>query len=124
MPRPRSIPGENSLARIWHSYLILRISALVALASQTSCSRVLAGHPRILLLAAGRFCVCAGCTGGVRHRSPHVAGSGARAGPDLRFLVAGPGFEPGRLSSAILQTPDGNALTCANAGVQCHFGTH
>jgi hypothetical protein len=50
----------------------------------------------VLLLAAGRFCVRAGCTGGVRHRSPTPPGPVRGTGLDLRFLVAGPGFEPGK----------------------------
>ena len=44
----------------------------------------------------GGFCVRAGCTGGVRHRSPNVAGPTSLSGLDLRVLVAGPGFEPGK----------------------------
>src|SRR5215469_1606357 len=44
----------------------------------------------------GCFYVRAGCGGGVRHRSRTSPGPGSRTGLDLRFLVAGPGFEPGK----------------------------
>ena len=51
--------------------------------------------PGALLLTAGGFCVPAGGTGRVRHRSRTSLDPGSRTGVDLRFLVAGPGFEPG-----------------------------
>jgi hypothetical protein len=78
----------------------------------------------VLLLAVGRFCVRAGCTGGVRHRSP-------RRGPPVRAPGLTWGFwwqvqdsNLGRLSSAILQTVAGTALTCANTRQGRDLGTH
>jgi hypothetical protein len=100
-PRSRAAPagasaGENSLARIWHGYLIF--AAFRPLGSGGP-GRVFwhpGWSPGVLLLAAGRFCVRAGCAGGVRHRSLASLGPVRAPGLDLRFLVAGPGFEPGK----------------------------
>jgi len=56
MPRSPEPPlGENSLARIWHGYLIFAAFRLFAAAGQTGCSRILAGHQGVLRLAAGLF---------------------------------------------------------------------
>ena len=44
MPHPRESQPENSLARIWDSYLIFAALRLLAAAGQTGCSRILAGH--------------------------------------------------------------------------------
>jgi hypothetical protein len=71
-PRSHAAPmgasaGENSLARIWHSYLILRLSPPPwQRQARTGCSRILAGQ-------------CVSCCW-------------RQAG----FCVAGPGFQPGK----------------------------
>src|SRR5215469_4944545 len=72
----------------------------------------------------GGFYVRAGCTGGVRHRSLASLGPVRCTGPDLRFLVAGPGFEPRKTVVGDLQTVPGTALTWANIRVIRHLGTH
>jgi hypothetical protein len=60
------------------------------------CSRILAGHRVSCCWRQGGFCVRAGGTGGVRHRSRTPPAPVRAPGLDLRFLVAGPGFEPGK----------------------------
>jgi hypothetical protein len=42
------------------------------------------------------------------------------AGP----VLAGPGFEPGKASPTVLQTPDVTALTCANVIAKSCLGTY
>jgi hypothetical protein len=79
-----------------HSYLILRLSAVLEAAGQAECSRILTGHRGVLLLAAGRFLRPRRLHRRCSAPLPRVAGPGSRTGLDLRFLVAGPGFEPGK----------------------------
>jgi hypothetical protein len=52
--------------------------------------------PGVLLLAAGRFLRPRRLHRRCSAPLPYVAGPGSRTGLDLRFLVAGPGFEPGK----------------------------
>ena len=57
-------------------------------------------------------------------RSPILPGAARAPGLTCGFWWQVQDSNLGRLSSAILQTPDGNVLTCGNAGVQWRFGTH
>jgi hypothetical protein len=116
--------GENSLARIWHGYLILRLSALFAAAGHSGCSGILAGHRVSCCWRQGRFCGRAGCTGGVRHRSPTSLGPVRAPGLTCGFWWQVQDSNLGRLSSAILQTLPGTPLTWTNIRVMRHFGTH
>src|SRR5205814_9127693 len=59
-------------------------------------SRILAGHRGVWLLAAGRFLRPCRLHRRCSAPLPYAAGPGSRTGLDLRFLVAGPGFEPGK----------------------------
>jgi hypothetical protein len=52
--------------------------------------------PGVLLLAAGRALRPRGPYRRCSAPLPHAAGPGSCTGLDLRFLVAGPGFEPGK----------------------------
>jgi hypothetical protein len=88
--------GENSLARIWHGYLIFAAPRPLATAGQTGCSGILAGHPGVLLLAAGRFLRPRRRRRRCSAPLPYAAGPGTCTGFDLWLLVAGPGFEPGK----------------------------
>jgi hypothetical protein len=99
-PRSHAAPtgasaGENSLVCIWHSYLILRLRPPWQRQSRPSvlASWLVTGF---LLLAADRALgprrLHRRCPAPLRH----VARSGSCTGLDLRFLVAGPGFEPGK----------------------------
>jgi hypothetical protein len=113
MPRPREPPrGENSLARIWHSYLIFAALRLLAAAGQTGCFRILAGHRVSCCWRQGGFCVRAGRTGGLRHRSPTSPGPGRAPGLTCGFWWQVQDSNLGRLSSAILQTRRENGVTC------------
>ena len=114
----------NSLARIWHSYLILGLSALLAAAGQTECSRILAGHGVSCCWRQAGLCVRAGWTGGVRHRSRIPLGPVRAPGLTCGFWWQVQDSNLGRLSSAILQTVARTALTWADVGVMRHFGTH
>ena len=95
--------GENSWARIWHSYLIFAASVLLAAAGPAACPCILAGHRR---LAGGSRPGggSAQAAPAVQTPLPYVSRAWSPHRPDLGEWVAGPGFEPGRLSSAILQT--------------------
>jgi hypothetical protein len=95
--------GENSLARIWHSYLIFAALRLLAAAGQTGCSRILAGHRASSYRRQGGFCVRARCTGGVRHRSPTSLGPVRAPGLTCGFWWQVQDSNLGRLSSTILQ---------------------
>jgi transposase len=79
-----SLRGENSLARIWHGYLVFAALRLLATAGQTRCSGILAGHPGVLLLAAGRFFASA-------QAAPAVCGTAPPRQPD-RVSVKHPGM--------------------------------
>src|SRR5215470_15648822 len=93
---PGASAGENSLARIWHGYLIFAALRLLVAADPTGYSRMLAGHRGVLLLPPRRFLRPRRWRRRCSAPLPHVAGPGSRIGLDLGFLVAGPGFEPGK----------------------------
>jgi hypothetical protein len=112
------------LARIWHGYLIFAALRLLAAAGHTGCSGILAGHRVSCCWRQGGFCVRAGCAGGVRHRSPTSLGPVRAPGLTCGFWWQVQDSNLGRLSSAILQTVAGTALTWANIRVIRHFGTH
>jgi hypothetical protein len=119
-----SLPRENSLARIWHGYLILRLSAPWQLRAGP---RVLASWLVTGLSCCwrqGGFGVGAGCAGGVRHRSLTSLGPVRAPGLTCGFWWQVQDSNLGRLSSAILQTVPGTALTWANTRVVRDFGTH
>jgi hypothetical protein len=115
--------GENSLARIWHGYLIFGLSVLPAAAGRTGVF--------VSWLVTGSLLMVAGPTLGQRrlprrceHRSRVPPDPGSRTGPDLRFLVAGPGFEPGKTVAGDFTSLPGTALTWANVRVIRHLGTY
>src|SRR5215469_4788056 len=123
MPRPREPQPENSLARIWHSFLIFAASAFW---QRQAWRGVLASWlvTGALLVAAGRVAGRRRMRRRCRHRSPTSAGPGLRTG-----LTRANGWQVqvsnlGRLSSAILQTVAANALTWANASRKRHLGTY
>jgi hypothetical protein len=101
-PRSRAAPagasaGENSLARIWHGYLIFAAFRPLCRGGPDRVFSHPGWSPGVSCCwRQGGFCVRAGCTGGVRHRSLASLGPVRAPGLDLRFLVAGPGFEPGK----------------------------
>jgi hypothetical protein len=101
-PRSRAAPagasaGENSLAHIWHGYLIFAAFRPLGSGGPDRVFSPPGWSPGVPCgWRQGGFCVRAGCTGGVRHRSRASPGPVRAPGLDLRFLVAGPGFEPGK----------------------------
>jgi hypothetical protein len=120
-----SLRGENSLARIWHGYLIV---AAVRPPGSAGPDRVFShpGWSARRLAGGGRTVFSAA------QAAPAVFGT---APPRRRAPVRAPGLtcgfwwqvqdsNLGRLSSAILQTAAGTALTWANVRVIRHFGTH
>jgi hypothetical protein len=126
---PRSHPaligasgGENSLARIWHSYLIFAALRLLAAAGQTECSNILAGQ-RVPCCCGRLGFPSAQAAPAVSGTAPDVVRPGSCTGLDLRFLVAGPGFEPGK---TVVGDFTDLARYCPgrNIRVMRQFGTH
>ena len=115
--------GENSWARIWHSFLIFAAFVLLGAEAWRSvlASWLVTG---VLLVAAGPAVGRRRVRRRCRHRSPTSARTGLRTG-----LTWANGWQVqdsnlGRLSSAILQTVAGTALTWANVRAMRHFGTY
>ena len=120
----RAYVGENFgtyLARLPD----LRGSPLLAAADRTGRSRILAGHQRChaaggrAVFASAQAAAAVFDTAPPRRRSP-VHAPGLTCG----FWWQVQDSNLGRLSSAILQTVPGTALTCADIRVIRHFGMH
>jgi hypothetical protein len=84
----------------------------LAAAGQTGRSRILAGHRVSCCWRQAGLCGRAGCTGGVRHRSPTSLGPVRAPGLTCGFWWQVQDSNLGRLSSAILQVSPIPRLTC------------
>ena len=118
----RQITGSFRSRRYFARLSDLRGSPPLGGGGRTGRSRVLAGHRVSCCWRQGGFCVRAGGTGGVRHRSPASTGPVRAPGLTWGFWWQVQDSNLGRLSSAILQTVPGTAL----GEQQSHppFGTH
>jgi hypothetical protein len=113
----------QTLARIWHNFLIFAAPAFWQPQAWRGVLCILAGHRRV---AGGGRQGSGSAKAAPAVGTPllYVSRAWSPHRPDLGECVAGPGFEPGKTVIGDLQTLPDTALTCANIREIRHFGTH